>query len=113
MASDIALELIGDFAVVCLLCPKRSFHKRPSSKLSAAISSLPGHAFQVSCTSQSFQFKMLALQSMQVPHEICFAPLCIVSLSTADRPKRRLGSQGFGGTFDTWGLHSISNRALV
>ena len=47
MASDIALEVIGDFAVVCLLSPKCSFKQRPKSGLSRAISGLPGHAFQV------------------------------------------------------------------
>lgn len=47
MASDIALELIGDFAVVCLLCPKHSFRQPPKTGLSSAIGRLPGHAFQV------------------------------------------------------------------
>ena len=47
VASDIALELIGDFAVVCLLSPKRSFKQRPTSGLGQAIAGLPGHAFQV------------------------------------------------------------------
>jgi hypothetical protein len=47
VASDIALELIGDFAVVCLLSPKRSMIQRPKSGISRVISYLPGHAFQV------------------------------------------------------------------
>ena len=47
VASDIALEVIGDFAVVCLLSPKRNFRLKPKSGLSRAISGLPGHAFQV------------------------------------------------------------------
>lgn len=48
VASDIALEIIGDFAVVCLLSPKRSFKQKPRSGLSRAIGNLPGHAFQAS-----------------------------------------------------------------
>lgn len=48
VASDIALEVIGDFAVVCLLSPKRNFRAKPKSGISRAISGLPGHSFQVS-----------------------------------------------------------------
>ena len=47
VASDIALELIGDFAVVCLLSPKKSFLQRPKPGFSRVIAGLPGHAFQV------------------------------------------------------------------
>lgn len=47
VASDIALELIGDFAVVCLLSPKKSFTQRPKPGFSRFIGGLPGHAFQV------------------------------------------------------------------
>ena len=51
VASDIALELIGDFAVVCLLSPKKSFLQRPKPGFSRVIAGLPGHAFQVSRSS--------------------------------------------------------------
>ncbi|KAK9824347.1 hypothetical protein WJX72_009595 [[Myrmecia] bisecta] len=47
VASDMALEVIGDFAIVWLLSPSRSF--KPPSNNSAArwINGLPGHALQV------------------------------------------------------------------
>ena len=67
MASDIALEVIGDFAVVCLLSPKCSFKQRPKSGLSRAISGLPGHAFQVKiCDPRpcSFMHPMLTCTAM-------------------------------------------------
>ena len=46
MASDIALELIGDFAVVMLLSPKRTFRVAPTGSVARAVAGLPGHAFQ-------------------------------------------------------------------
>ena len=45
--SDMALEVIGDFAVVWLLSPTRSFTPRAKSGLARYINALPGHALQV------------------------------------------------------------------
>ncbi len=47
MLSDMALEVIGDFAVVWLLSPTRSFTPRAKSGLARYINALPGHALQV------------------------------------------------------------------
>ncbi|KAL0037823.1 hypothetical protein WJX79_000567 [Trebouxia sp. C0005] len=44
--SDMALEVIGDFAVVWLLSPTRSFTPRAKSGLARYINALPGHALQ-------------------------------------------------------------------
>ncbi len=45
--SDLSLEIIGDFAIVWLLSPKKTFTAAPTSALGLAISKLPGHALQV------------------------------------------------------------------
>lgn len=45
--SDMALEVIGDFAVVWLLSPTRSFSPPAKSGLARYINALPGHALQV------------------------------------------------------------------
>ncbi len=42
-----ALEVIGDFAVVWLLSPTRSFTPTAKSSLARYINALPGHALQV------------------------------------------------------------------
>ena len=69
MASDIALEVIGDFAVVCLLSPKCSFKQRPKSGLSRAISGLPGHAFQVKMDNLRLRSFMHPVRTwMVMPH---------------------------------------------
>ena len=47
MMSDLSLEIIGDFAVVWLLSPKKTFSAAPRSGLSQFISRLPGHSLQV------------------------------------------------------------------
>ncbi len=45
--SDLSLEIIGDFAIVWLLSPKKSFSAAPSGGLSLFASRLPGHSLQV------------------------------------------------------------------
>lgn len=45
--SDMALEVIGDFFVVWLLSPTRSFSPTAKSGLARYINALPGHALQV------------------------------------------------------------------
>lgn len=46
--SDMALEVIGDFAVVWLLSPTRSFSPVAKNSMARYINGLPGHALQVS-----------------------------------------------------------------
>ena len=45
--SDMALEVIGDFAVVWLLSPTRSFSPTAKNSMARYINGLPGHALQV------------------------------------------------------------------
>lgn len=45
--SDMALEVIGDFAVVWLLSPTRSFSPVAKNSMARYINGLPGHALQV------------------------------------------------------------------
>ncbi|KAL3155755.1 hypothetical protein ABBQ32_012772 [Trebouxia sp. C0010 RCD-2024] len=45
--SDMALEVIGDFAVVWLLSPTRSFSPAAKNSMARYINGLPGHALQV------------------------------------------------------------------
>ena len=47
MLSDMALEVIGDFAVVWLLSPTRSFSPVAKNSMARYINGLPGHALQV------------------------------------------------------------------
>ena len=50
--SDLSLEIIGDFAIVWLLSPKKSFSAAPSGGLSQFVSRLPGHSLQVTTSAQ-------------------------------------------------------------
>lgn len=45
--SDLSLEIIGDFAIVWLLSPKKTFGAAPTSAIGKIASQLPGHALQV------------------------------------------------------------------
>ena len=47
MCSDLSLEIIGDFAIVWLLSPKKTFGTAPVAGLALLTSKLPGHALQV------------------------------------------------------------------
>lgn len=72
--SDLSLEIIGDFAIVWLLSPKKSFAAAPTGGVSQFASRLPGHSLQVigSCPS--------ALCHVIVPVRGCSvwaAPVCI------------------------------------
>ena len=46
VASDLSLEIIGDFAIVWLLSPRKSFRPLPKSVLGRVYKALPGHALQ-------------------------------------------------------------------
>ena len=52
MLSDLSLEVIGDFAIIWLLSPKKSFGRAPQGGLSHFASGLPGHTLQVSMLCQ-------------------------------------------------------------
>ena len=72
--SDLSLEIIGDFAIVWLLSPKKSFSAAPSGGVSQFASRLPGHSLQVTT------FCPLALCHRLVCISGVFiwtAPLCI------------------------------------
>lgn len=45
--SDLALEVVGDAAIVWLLSPKAAIGPRPAGGLSRLTSSLPGYFLQV------------------------------------------------------------------
>ena len=47
MLSDLALEIVGDTAIVWLLSPRASFRPRPAGGLARFTSSLPGYCLQV------------------------------------------------------------------
>jgi len=47
VASDMSLEILGDFAIVWLLSPKACFKPRSDSPFTRALRSLPAHAMQV------------------------------------------------------------------
>ena len=49
VASDLALELIADISCAVLLSPQARFSSKPLRGLRKWTTSLPGHAFQVSC----------------------------------------------------------------
>ena len=53
MMSDLSLEIIGDFAIVWLLSPKKTFAAAPTSAIGKITSQLPGHALQVPLLSKS------------------------------------------------------------
>ncbi len=55
VASDLSLEIIGDFAIVWLLSPKVSFKPLPKSVLARAYKALPGHCLQASPAPDALQ----------------------------------------------------------
>eukprot|EP01024_Parvocaulis_polyphysoides_P027388 TRINITY_DN24847_c0_g2_i1.p1 TRINITY_DN24847_c0_g2~~TRINITY_DN24847_c0_g2_i1.p1 ORF type:complete len:356 (-),score=45.18 TRINITY_DN24847_c0_g2_i1:214-1281(-) len=78
VASDMVLEFIGDFFLVWLLSPKRSWKAPPSTGVMATIAKLPAHAFQKGNFSlgrrfgsffyRSFQFFMVGFLSSVLGH---------------------------------------------
>ena len=41
------MQVIGDFAVVWLLSPRRDFQPPPARRMAQALAALPGHCLQV------------------------------------------------------------------
>jgi len=65
VASDMSLEVIGDFFIVWLLSPKANFAPRATSAAARALASLPAHALQVGPFSLPQRLGALALRGAQ------------------------------------------------
>ncbi len=64
--SDLSLEIIGDFAIVWLLSPKKVFTAAPTSAIGRITSKLPGHALQVIyLQKEQLIFSLLGLECLQ------------------------------------------------
>lgn len=72
--SDMALEVIGDFAVVWLLSPKKSFSPQANTAVARYINRLPGHCLQVSPYQAPTQAD--STPSPRMPHGGLFQPNC-------------------------------------
>eukprot|EP01025_Chloroclados_australasicus_P035725 TRINITY_DN3637_c0_g2_i5.p1 TRINITY_DN3637_c0_g2~~TRINITY_DN3637_c0_g2_i5.p1 ORF type:complete len:306 (+),score=31.03 TRINITY_DN3637_c0_g2_i5:16-933(+) len=80
VVSDMILEVIGDFFLVWLLSPRRTWKAPPASGLAATIAKLPAHAFQRgeftvgqrvgSYMYRSFQFFMVGVLSSVLGHSL-------------------------------------------
>lgn len=66
--SDLSLEIIGDFAIVWLLSPKKTFAAAPTSAIGKITSQLPGHALQVPCTQQIPMQLTVSVPSSYAPY---------------------------------------------
>ncbi|KAK9835413.1 hypothetical protein WJX81_007941 [Elliptochloris bilobata] len=65
LASDLSLEIIGDFAVVWLLSPRRNFQPLPTRRLPMALAALPAHCLQVETFSVGQRVATVALRGSQ------------------------------------------------
>ena len=76
VASDLALEIFGDFFVVWILSPKKTFTQAPKKGLSRAIEGLPQHVLQVRsqrCRAhcQRLQYCGICLDHTGLGHVLC------------------------------------------
>ncbi len=62
VASDMALEVIGDFSIVWFLSPALSFTGRNPSAFGRWTMALPGSALQVDTTLQPLTYRVLSLK---------------------------------------------------
>ena len=71
------MQIIGDFAVVWLLSPRRDFQPPPTRRLAKALAALPAHCLQVrSCCGLPFATRcMLGCQQRVVADHTPVAPL--------------------------------------
>ena len=65
VASDMSLEVIGDFFIVWLLSPRASFAPRSPSAAARAVAALPAHALQVGAFTLPQRLGALALRGAQ------------------------------------------------
>ncbi|BDA50342.1 Protein RETICULATA-RELATED 4, chloroplastic [Coccomyxa sp. Obi] len=72
--SDLSLEIIGDFAIVWLLSPKKTFGAAPTSAIGKIASQLPGHALQIGRFSLAQRLGTMLLRGSQF-----FAVGCLAS----------------------------------
>ncbi|EIE22915.1 hypothetical protein COCSUDRAFT_66452 [Coccomyxa subellipsoidea C-169] len=63
--SDLSLEIIGDFAIVWLLSPKKVFTAAPTSAIGRITSKLPGHALQIGSFSLAQRLGTMLLRGTQ------------------------------------------------
>lgn len=70
--SDLSLEIIGDFAIVWLLSPKKSFSAAPSGGVSLFASRLPGHALQVISLAHLLVLSLNTFRQADNPHCLTF-----------------------------------------
>ncbi|KAK9917652.1 hypothetical protein WJX75_006886 [Coccomyxa subellipsoidea] len=63
--SDLSLEIIGDFAIVWLLSPKKTFAAAPTSAIGKITSQLPGHALQIGSFSLAQRLGTVLLRGSQ------------------------------------------------
>ncbi|CAL5229142.1 g12415 [Coccomyxa viridis] len=87
--SDLSLEIIGDFAIVWLLSPKKSFSAAPSGGLSLFASRLPGHSLQVGAFPLRYRLASIVLRGSQFFAVGCFASVLGHSLTIHLAEKRR------------------------
>jgi hypothetical protein len=117
VASDMSLEILGDFAIVWLLSPAANFAPRADSAFARALASLPAHALQVGAFTLPQRLGAVALRGAQffavgagaaaVGHSITLAALGARARAAAARGERpRPGAAAPAPVLDTamaWG----------
>ncbi|CAK0786940.1 hypothetical protein CVIRNUC_010154 [Coccomyxa viridis] len=87
--SDLSLEVIGDFAIIWLLSPKKSFSRAPQGGLSHFAAGLPGHTLQIGAFPLQYRLGSLLLRAAQFFAVGCFASVVGHSLTILLAEKRR------------------------
>ena len=117
VASDMSLEVLGDFAIVWLLSPRASFAARPDSRFARALRSLPAHSLQVGSYTLAQRVGVAALRGVQffgvgygaatVGHTLTLAAVDAQAAAAAKRgekPRTDLAQPaGVGATAAAWG----------
>lgn len=124
VASDMSLEILGDFAIVWLLSPRASFAPASTAPLARALRGLPAHSLQVGGYSLAQRVGALALRGAQffgvgfgaaaVGHSLTLAALDSQKAAAAARGERVALAEpaGVGATAAAWGwFMGVSSNA--
>lgn len=125
VASDMSLEILGDFAIVWLLSPCASFAPRSNSAIARALRGLPAHSLQVGQYTLAQRVGALALRGAQffgvgfgaaaVGHSLTLAALDSQKAAAAargDKAPDLAEPAGVGATAAAWGwFMGVSSNA--
>ena len=125
VASDMSLEILGDFAIVWLLSPRASFAPRSNSAIARVLRALPAHCLQVGPYSLAQRVGTFAMRGAQlfgvgfgaaaVGHSLTLAAVdaqTAAAKARGDKTPPLAQPAGVGATAAAWGwFMGVSSNA--